>query len=258
MKILLTGASSFTGYWFARELKSAGHDVCIVLRRHFDEYQDDVRRKRVSALKNEFRTAVGVSFGDDRFLGMIEEGWDLLCHHAAEVTNYRSPDFNVAAAVESNTHRLSLVLDRLKASGCERVVLTGSFFENDEGAGSGEREAFSPYGISKGLTWQVFRYHAKVRDIRLGKFVIPNPFGPYEEPRFTPSSSDTGWPVARLPSMCRTMFATTFMFPCWPRPIFTSRNHRSAGISRTNPSGYVEFQGAFTQRFAREMGKGSI
>ena len=46
-------------------------------------------------------------------------------------------------------------------------------------------EAFSPYGLSKGMTWQVFRYHAKVRDIRLGKFVIPNPFGPYEEQRFT-------------------------------------------------------------------------
>ena len=107
------------------------------LRRHFDEYQDDVRRKRVSALKNEFHTAVGVSFGDDRFLGMIEEGWDLLCHHATEATNYKSPDFNVGAAVESNTHRLPLVLDRLKASGCDKVVLTGSFFENDEGAGSG-------------------------------------------------------------------------------------------------------------------------
>ena len=32
MKILFTGGSSFTGYWFVRELAAAGHDVTAVFR----------------------------------------------------------------------------------------------------------------------------------------------------------------------------------------------------------------------------------
>ncbi len=30
MKILFTGASSFTGFWFAKELAAAGHEVFAV------------------------------------------------------------------------------------------------------------------------------------------------------------------------------------------------------------------------------------
>jgi UDP-glucose 4-epimerase len=32
MRILLTGASSFTGYWFVRELAAAGHHVVAAFR----------------------------------------------------------------------------------------------------------------------------------------------------------------------------------------------------------------------------------
>src|SRR5690606_23472549 len=43
---------------------------------------------------------------------------------------------------------------------------------------------FSPYGLSKGLTADMFRYWTERLGLTLGKFVIPNPFGPLEEPRF--------------------------------------------------------------------------
>ena len=64
-------------------------------------------------------------------------------------------------------------------------MLSGSVFEGGEGAGSQGLPDFSPYGLSKALTAQVFRYYCDPRGLSLGKFVIPNPFGPYEEPRFT-------------------------------------------------------------------------
>ena len=122
MKILFTGGSSFTGYWFAKQLASAGHEVFALFRRQPQDYPDDLRRKRVEALTDICRPVFGISFGDDRFLQLIKESnWDLLCHHAAEAADYKSPDFNVAAAVENNTHRLPLVLDLLKDSGCSKV-----------------------------------------------------------------------------------------------------------------------------------------
>jgi UDP-glucose 4-epimerase len=256
MKIIFTGGSSFTGYWFAKELASAGHDVVAVFRRPLQEYTDDLRRKRVEVLADICRPTFGVSFGDEQFLRLIKEGeCDLLCHHAADVSNYKSPDFDVAAALENNTCQLSLVVDLLKDSGCTKIVLTGSVFENDEGAGSGSLEAFSPYGLSKGLTWQVFRYYAQSRQISLGKFVIPNPFGPFEEPRFThyliKNWFSGATPSVNTPSYVRDNIHVSLLAKVYTHFIATLPN----GISRIGPSGYIESQGVFTQRIANEMRK---
>ena len=254
MKILFTGGSSFTGFWFAKQLASAGHEVFVLLRRLPQEYPDDLRRKRVEALTDICHPVLGVSFGDETFLRLIKDGnWDLLCHHAAEATNYKSPDFNVAAAVESNTHRLPLVLDLLKDAGCTKIVLTGSVFENDEGVGSGTLEAFSPYGLSKGLTWQIFRYYAQSRQMSLGKFVIPNPFGPYEEPRFTHYLMKNWFseaiPVVNTPAYVRDNIHVSLLAKAYAHFAATL----AIGISRINPSGYIESQGSFTHRLANAI-----
>lgn len=256
MKVLFTGASSFTGYWFVKELASAGHEVFVLFRRQPQEYRDELRRKRVTAICAICHPTFGVSFGDDQFLQLIKaNSWDLLCHHAADASNYKSEDFDVTAAVENNTRRLPLVLDLLKDAGCAKVVLTGSVFENDEGAGSGNLEAFSPYGLSKGLTWQLFRYHAQLRRIGLGKFVIPNPFGPYEDPQFTHYLIKS-WlagerPVVKTPNYVRDNIHVSLLAKVYANFAATLTD----GVSRINPSGYIESQGVFACRVAKEMSK---
>jgi UDP-glucose 4-epimerase len=141
----------------------------------------------------------------------------------------------------------------LKDSACSKVILTGSVFENDEGVGSDALSAFSPYGLSKGLTWQVFRYYAQSRQINLGKFVIPNPFGPYEEPRFTHYLIKSWFagetPVVNTPSYVRDNIHVSLLAKAYIHFSSTLAN----GISRINPSGYVESQGAFAHRVASEM-----
>ena len=108
------------------------------------------------------RPVYGCSFGDEKFLALIAEGgWDLLCHHAADVTNYKSPDFDPVAALRNNTHNLPSVLDALQAAGCRRLLLSGSVFEGGEGAGSQGLPDFSPYGLSKTLTARVFAYYCQ-------------------------------------------------------------------------------------------------
>lgn len=256
MKILFTGGSSFTGHWFIKELASAGHDVVATFRRQPHAYSDDLRRSRVAALTDHCSPVFDVSFGDARFMDLIKGGnWDLLCCHGAEVTNYNSPAFDVAAAIASNTHRLPLVLDALANHGCRKIVLTGSVFENDEGAGSDDRRAFSPYGLSKAMTWQMFRYETQIRSLTLGKFVIPNPFGPYEERRFTHYLMQNWFagaiPAVNTPRYVRDnihvlLLARTYAWFC---------ANLAGGISRLNPSGYAETQGAFASRLADAMRK---
>lgn len=256
MRILFTGGSSFTGFWFVQELARAGHQVVAIVRRRPEAYPDDLRHQRATLLQEYCRPVYECSFGDERFLHLIrnEGPWDLLAHHAADVTNYKSPDFNPVAALDNNTRNLPAILDALKSSGCQRILLTGSVFENDEGAGSEGLPAVSPYGLSKALTWQLFRLYVARAGLGLGKFVIPNPFGPYEEPRFTAylmkhwfagTTATVNTPLYVRDNIHASLLAKVYARFAGQIP--------PTGLARINPSGYVESQGAFTLRFAQEM-----
>jgi nucleoside-diphosphate-sugar epimerase len=255
MKILFTGGSSFTGSHFIRELAACGHNVTAIFRSRADEYSDELRRRRVAMVADACLPVHGCSFGDERFLALIaEEGCDLFAHHAADVTNYKSPDFDAVSAVRNNTRNLDRVLEALKAAGCRRVLLTGSYFEGGEGAGSQGLPDFSAYGLSKTLTAQMFRYYCSQACLGLGKFVIPNPFGPYEEPRFT-SYLIKNWlagatPACSSPAYVRDNIHVSLLAKVYAQFALAVP---ADGFARINPSGYAESQGAFALRVAQEM-----
>jgi UDP-glucose 4-epimerase len=254
MRVLFTGASSFTGLWFARELARAGNDVVAIFRRRPEEYPDALRRERVSRALEVCRGVFGCSFGDARFIDIVGgERWDLLCHHAAEVTDYKSAAFDPVGALASNTRNVKAVVDALQrqSPAAPRVLLTGSVFENDEGAGSEGLPAFSPYGLSKSLTFQVFRYYALRAGLSLGKFVISNPFGPYEEARFTAYLMKAWFAgqaaAVNTPAYVRDNIHVSLLARAYAR---FAAELPERGLSRLGPSGYAESQGAFTLRVA--------
>ncbi len=185
-----------------------------------------------------------------------EGGFDLLCHHAARVGDYRSPDFDIAGALAENTANLRAVLDVLGKGGLKGVVLTGSVFEQDEGAGEEPLIAFSAYGLSKGLTAAVVRHRCREAGVPFKKFVIPNPFGPLEEPRFCAYLVRT-WKkgeTARVntPSYLRDNIPVSLLARAYAK--FAAADPvAGGGRAKLNPSGYVETQGAFAERFAAAM-----
>jgi nucleoside-diphosphate-sugar epimerase len=255
MRILFTGGSSFTGTWIIRALARAGHEVTAVFRKPVAEYTDPVRRRRVEMTLEHCRPVIGASFGDDAFLSLVRQGADVLCHHAADVTNYKSPDFDAAAALANNTRSLAQVLEAFRAGGGRRVVLTGSVFEASEGAGSQGLPDFSPYGLSKTMTAQMFRFYCERARLALGKFVIPNPIGPFEEPRFTAYLMKS-WlkgetPGCSQPAYVRDNIHVSLLAAAYEA--FVSGLSERVEFSRTNPSGYAESMGAFTLRLSREM-----
>ena len=104
MKILFTGGSSFTGCWFISELAQAGHEVVATFRQRPADYTDALRRQRVEHALEHSTGVFDCSFGDATFVDLVRSGsWDLLCHHAADATNYKSEDFDIEAALASNT-----------------------------------------------------------------------------------------------------------------------------------------------------------
>jgi nucleoside-diphosphate-sugar epimerase len=101
----------------------------------------------------------------------------------------------------------------------------------------------------------MFRYYAQSRQIDLGKFVIPNPFGPYEEPRFT-HYLIKNWFAGVKPSVSTPTYVRDNIHVSLLAKIYLNFVETLAtGITRINPSGYTESQGAFALRVASEMRK---
>jgi nucleoside-diphosphate-sugar epimerase len=253
MKILLTGASSFTGLWFARSLSANGHTVLAPLK---GKDYSGLRGRRVAELGRVAEIIEECPFGSPRFLDVVAaNSFDLLCQHAARTGDYRNAEFDVTLAVADNTHNLPVVLKAMLDKGLAGVIVTGSVFEQDEGAGNAPLRAFSPYGLSKGLTWQYQRFLSETMHFSLGKFVIPNPFGPFEEPRFC-NYLIQSWlrgevPSVRTPLYVRDNVHVDLLAAAYAA--FAQQVPSRPGISKLNPSFYVESQGAFANHFATEM-----
>ena len=253
MRILLTGGSSFTGLWFARSLAARGHTVVAALK---GSGYSDLRGRRVAELRRVAEVVEDCPFGSPRFLELAGTGsWDLLCQHAARTGDYRNPEFDIVGAVTDNTNNVPAVLKAMMSRGLAGVVVTGSAFEQDEGAGDAPLRAFSPYGLSKGLTWQYYRFLSETMNFNLGKFVIANPFGPFEEPRFC-SYLIRSWfkgevPAVRTPLYVRDNIHVDLLAATYAA--FAEKVPSQRGVTKFNPSFYVESQGAFAHRFAGEM-----
>jgi nucleoside-diphosphate-sugar epimerase len=253
MNVLLTGASSFTGLWFAESLAAVGLRVVAPLHHAVNDYQGR-RRIRVDRLAKVAEIIECCPFGSEAFLSLMRaREIDALCHHAAQVTDYKSLDFNVTEALLNNTRNLQQIL--ASAKGLRAIVLTGSVFEADEGLGAEPREAFSPYGLSKTLTGAVFRYWCGHYKIPLTRFVIANPFGPYEEPRFGHYLM-TCWArgekaIVKTPDYIRDNVPVSLLAKSYADCV--RRILQGEVIAHLAPSFYAEAQAAFAQRSAREM-----
>ena len=254
MRVLLTGGSSFTGAWFAQALSRAGHQVVAPVRGTRESY-DGVRGERVRVLEACAEVVWECAFGDERFLGLAAAGADVLCHHAAQVGDYRSADFDIAGAVAANTRGLRAVLRAMQSAGACAVLHTGSVFEQGEGAGTLPLRAFSAYGLSKGLSAQVISHQAGELGVAEAKFVIPNPFGPLEEPRFCAYLMRC-WKEGRAAEVKTPAYVRDNIHVGLLAAAYVDLAERLAAGNapgHLGPSGYVEQQGAFTERFAREM-----
>ena len=256
MRILLTGGSSFTGYWFARELAAQGHHVAMTFTNNRDAYEE-LRQRRIQNLLDHCHFIWNTPFGSQAFLDVLEDkaGWDVLCLHGGNVKNYRSEDFSIVDAMADNTREGPRIIKAAQRAGVGRVVFTGSIFEPHEGAGTRPLRSFSPFGLSKSFTWETYRYLCATNNLPLAKFVISNPFGPYEAKRFgyylmnTWQSGKTA--SVRTPAYIRDNVHVSLLAKVYAD--FVVPGSTTQLLDHINPCGYVESQVDFTRRFANEM-----
>lgn len=256
MRILLTGASSFTGAWFAAALAGDGHQVTGTLQRRIGDYAD-LEMRRIAMLQSAGVTLVEqASYGNPVLMDLIGQGFDRLCFHASDVRDYRSADFDLGRALQSNLAGMSEACLAAKAAGTQRLIWTGTVFEPGEAKGDRIDEAITPYGLSKWLTWQALESYAAEAGLALGKFNVANPFGPLEQDRFCTYLVKT-WVTGqtaevRTPDYIRDNIPVDKLARAYAD--FVALPAQSPGADRCGPNGYVESQGEFTARFAREIG----
>lgn len=258
MKIFFTGASSFSGYWFVQALVKKGHDVhAVFTKKELNDYSEEgFYRQRVSRLLNLVNPIWNSSLGQDTFFEALQNhSWDAICLHGAAVSNHKSAAFPVMESLATNINGYQDFLKLMPEIGNPHIVATGTYFEANEGTGSERLDNFSPYALSKRLTWDYMEFFAQETTAKLSKFVMPNPFGEFESKGFT-SYLVKNWmnglvPSVRTPDYVRDNIPVSLLAKCYEG--FVSSLGPESVASKFNPSGFVSSQGEFAQRFANEM-----
>jgi nucleoside-diphosphate-sugar epimerase len=251
-RVLLTGASSFTGLWIAEALAAAGFEVMAPLLRARDAYEG-VRLERVRRLERCAAVTFERPFGSQALLRDMRQGVDLLAHHAAQIEGYRDPGFDAAEAVRRNAAGAAEVLAALRQAGGGVLLLTGSVFEAGEGGEGPAAPYVTPYGLSKTLTSEAFAGFAADAGVRFGRFVIPSPYGPFEERRFS-WHLFRSWYVGEAPQVRTPLYVRDHL----PAPLLAQAYVTyveallAGGGAVARPSGWIASQGEFGRRLAHE------
>lgn len=257
MKILLTGATSLTGFWFAQELQAQGAEViCLFTGKSSTSYQNRKSASRFGLLENHFQFVFEAPFGSENFIRAIRnERADILCLHGSHIPDYKSQSFNISESLEKNLFNVHEVFQALAETNL-RYVLTGTLFEAGEGDDGNPTEPGSPYGLAKSLVTQAFKYYSAKFQIPMRHFVIPNPFGIHEDKKFNYYLADC-WinhqiASVKTPDYVRDNIPVPLLALAYQTTCKSLLDQREL-VGTTRPSGYVESQGAFTARMAGHM-----
>ena len=184
--VLLTGVSSFTGFWFAQKLYEEGFKVVCPLPRKGNEY-DDLKLNRLELLNSQVSLIYECPYGSAKFLNLCEDHYDVLCLHGAYVWGYSSDRFPLTHALSENLKSSEKVLETLFSKGCRRVIWTSSVFE--DAVNLNDTRSSKPdwyrYALSKYLSYSAMSELCRGYGLEFSRLVITNPFGPFEDKKLS-------------------------------------------------------------------------
>lgn len=253
-RVLLSGASSFSGMWIAEALAARGCHVVATFRQAQGAY-GGLRGERVRRVAEVAVACFEADLTTSAIDAVLDRHgpFDVFAHHAAAIENYRDPAYDVGEGVRRNTEGVRRLFRRLKEGGARRVIATGTTFEADERLSGPESLAVSPYGLSKTLTNQALRHFARWEGLDFARFVVAAPFGPWEEGRLVWSLFQAwmqGRPgVVRTPAYVRDNLPVDLLARAYA-DLVTGGSRGPDDVVR--PAGFVGEQGAFALRVARE------
>jgi nucleoside-diphosphate-sugar epimerase len=242
-----------SGAVITRRLAERAHEVHIPLRRSREDYPALVSPPWRSNQQNVV-VYDDVAHGSESMNAFIESvGAEVFVIHAHPMTDFRSTDYSIAAAVEQMTTGIDRQMSAFAAHGGKVIVYSGTIFEPDNGLSP--RPGISRYGISKLAVFEIIRLAADRVGLDVRKVVIPNPFGAGESGRFgnylAGSWRDNVVPAVRTPLYIRDNIPSAELAIRYVDYIEAGNERRDV----IRPSGYIENQHDFALRVAREIGE---
>lgn len=176
MKIGISGVTSFTGSWIAREFSRRGHTVFGLCSSCKDQYPGLIQARIQKLLANvELIENIKVETGQmAQWIG--ESQIEIWIHHHHYMKDFRKPNYDYSAFEKICIDPLSDIFESLKKCKARGIIYSGSYFEPGEG---GEiRPPPTPYAASKLQVWNELQKSG----LPVSKIVIPNPIGSFENP----------------------------------------------------------------------------
>lgn len=185
-RILLTGCSSFTGYWFASELINSGFELFCPLPHDYDEYFG-VKKQRLDSISDKATLVFNCPFGTNEFIELCKNQYYGMGFHGFYMENYNNRNYKISSSLSQNLKNIESILEILQENHT-RIVYSSSVFENAINIEEDNNESISidwyNYAFSKKVTYLALRSLCEQCGLTCQRFVITNPFGPYEDTKF--------------------------------------------------------------------------
>ena len=164
-------------------------------------------------------------------------------------------DYAFHEAFLNNTRNIQKVTERLAAGGCRKVVVSASIFEGEVGLASSTDMPFSPHGLVKLFTSKSMEFYGRQAGMHVSRFVIPNPFGPLDNPKLIDYLCRE-WHAGRRPEIRTPLYVRdnihvdllAHAFAHWLEEMPSE-----PGRSVFDPAGYIGSMGDFVQKVAEAM-----
>jgi UDP-glucose 4-epimerase len=187
MRVAITGVSSYSGACIARAFAQAGYRTTGILSASRTSYGGR-KRLRLESLE-EFGVTLAAELpaqGGKMSAWLRRQKFELWVHHHHPMEQFRSQDYDVAAASKVALDPLLDLASAWTDAHVSAVLYSGTYFEPGEGGQSAQASG-TPYARLKAQVAERLFELAEERGISRGKIVIPSPIGALEnEDRLTP------------------------------------------------------------------------
>jgi len=179
-KILFTGLSSFTGFYFINQLSNnKNNKIFCILSKNKKDY-DFFKKKRISLIskKKNVNLIFNVKFGDKKFINLLsKEKFNFLCFHHAYTKNYNNDKkFNFKKSLKENLNNVDELFKYINKK--SKIIITNTIFQKIP---KKNYKSINNYGVSKELTYEKLKKLCNFHKIKYKSFFITNPWGIYEE-----------------------------------------------------------------------------
>jgi len=243
-KCVITGSTSFSGIWFTKTMLDQGWE-CVAVTQNSKVLSPAVE-KRLNWIRKDYPNFEFVQLEN---LPNYKDV-DVVCLHGTATFDYRNPNFEIEEALKQTLKVSEMIINLFPKA---YFIHTGTFSEPNESFGDDNRTSFNPYSTSKQLIYE--KHKEKVVSGKLLKYVMPNPFGPLENHKFTgyliQEWSSGKIPVIKTPNYIRDNVPIDLLARHYTSTINEFLN--SGDVRTVWPSKYVESNLAFAERYARKF-----